>query len=83
MRVLFPVKHPTTEEPIIVEYGETGFFPVSIEKYADACDSWVWDDDVLESAQLASIFGWHTPAATKAGRAAEKFIETNSHGESS
>lgn len=63
--------HETNAPIIAVKFGETGYWPVRTRLSAQELNEPMgWSDDEIESAILASHFGWTCPAAKLAYEAA-------------
>lgn len=59
------VEHSITAPLFAVKAFERGYYPITVGCTAKDLNKEI-PDNVLESAQMASCFGWHTPAAKDA-----------------
>jgi hypothetical protein len=64
MSKIFACRLPTDDSPILVKYGELGYWPSSEAVFQRMAAR--QGEAVTESALAASMFGWYYPAAQEA-----------------
>ena len=66
-----------TDAPVIAfVYQETGFWPIATSLTAIDLNPVDMTDEVLESAEIASMSGWHVPGAKLAKDFAEEKLKS-------
>ena len=71
MKKRFAVDSEYMDCPALIIEGQAGYYPLTLQQYADLKDKQSWSKEVLDSAIAGSMFGWDTPAAKQAIDAAE------------